>query len=434
MKLLFKSLQLFCCLLAVLHAAAQGDPGAFKRAGQLQAEGKFAEAAALFELAALPGADGYPQKFKAAENYYRARDYAEAAKCYAASGDYLNTDALGPLHFARSLKQSGQYPAARRQFEQFVRQYSGNNKAVIMGIAINEIKGCELAEKQQRDSASSQENSTVQFILARGLQAGLINPYGLALLSDLTLYFSIPEAGRPTFMCSRRRQPAEPADLPASVTAHFGSGTFSTDGNRFYFTQTEPTLDGLHTISGQNPGSQLYVIRKKGDVWSDPEWLREYINLPGSTNLYPFTTTDKGVEYVYFASDRPGGFGGLDLYVMERPADSNDLDFSLPKNLGYYINTPGDEITPFWDPAQNTLWFSSNGLTGIGGYDIFQSTRVQGHWKKPENAGIPINSPADDFSYVRKKSGNGGYLVSNRRYGNFKPVTTRQDIFEFNQQ
>jgi hypothetical protein len=238
-----------------------------------------------------------------------------------------------------------------------------------------------------------------------------------------------------TYKSNNTWKPAVPASgLPSAITAHFGSGAFSPDGRRFYFTQCQETSTiGLNTV-GADTHCEIYMMSWLEDNWLAPERLPDYVNLPGTTNLYPFATQAQGWEYVYFSSDRPGGFGGMDLYVTKRKMNAQDLDFTLPKNLGNRINSPGDEITPYFDPSTKTLWFSSNGLPSIGGLDIFTCTHNGFEWNKPENAGLPFNSPADDFFFYRKKSRNGGFLVSNRLFGPGRTSTRDQDIFEFFQQ
>ncbi len=128
---------------------------------------------------------------------------------------------------------------------------------------------------------------------------------------------------------------------------------------------------------------------------------------------------------------RPGGrAGGLDLYVCERPLQADDLDFSLPRNLGPLVNTGGDETTPFFDIEHQTLFFSSNGLVSLGGFDVFKSTLSGGSWAPPENLGLPFNSAADDQWFVPRRDGEGGFLSSNRSLGMEKPGTFDDDIFE----
>jgi outer membrane protein OmpA-like peptidoglycan-associated protein len=124
--------------------------------------------------------------------------------------------------------------------------------------------------------------------------------------------------------------------------------------------------------------------------------------------------TPDGSE-VYFVSDRPGGYGGRDIYVMKKNVDNS---WSEPKNLGPEINSPFDEDAPFVSIDNYFLYFASNGTKSIGGFDIFVAERdEQGNWKTPENMGYPINSTSDDAFYTTTTDGFKGYISSFRKGG-----------------
>ena len=116
-------------------------------------------------------------------------------------------------------------------------------------------------------------------------------------------------------------------------------------------------------------------------------------------------------QMMYFTSDMPGGKGGTDIYKVEKKSDGTWGD---PINLGDRINTEGNEMFPFYDAENGYLFFSSEGLPGLGGLDIFV-TKIQrdGSFTPPKNLGSPINSNADDFSLIYKEDGS-GFLSSNR--------------------
>jgi cell division septation protein DedD len=120
----------------------------------------------------------------------------------------------------------------------------------------------------------------------------------------------------------------------------------------------------------------------------------------------------------------------MDIWFTTRNVNGNDIDFTMPVNLGGQINTHRDEITPFYTLENATLYFASNGHPSIGGYDTFQSSGSHTQWERPENLGYPFNSSADDFYYVLRPSRAGGYFVSNRSVDS-KPETTHEDIFSF---
>jgi len=125
----------------------------------------------------------------------------------------------------------------------------------------------------------------------------------------------------------------------------------------------------------------------------------------------------------FFVSDRSGGVGGRDIYVMER---KNNGKWARPKNLGPGINTPNDEDSPFISVDNRTLYYSSNGEKSIGGFDIFKSEMQEDSiWVEGNNLGYPFNSTNDDIFYTTTVDGRRGYMTSYRKDGKGE-----KDIYE----
>ncbi|MBC9813218.1 PD40 domain-containing protein [Crocinitomicaceae bacterium CZZ-1] len=134
------------------------------------------------------------------------------------------------------------------------------------------------------------------------------------------------------------------------------------------------------------------------------------------------TVTPDG-KNIYFVSERPGGLGGRDIYRVVKMADGR---WSEPQNLGPTINTPYDEDAPFISIDNKTMYFASNGPNSMGGFDIFVAVRDDNNqWSTPINLGYPINSTGDDLFYTTTVSGNRGYLSSFRKGGKGE-----KDIYE----
>lgn len=133
----------------------------------------------------------------------------------------------------------------------------------------------------------------------------------------------------------------------------------------------------------------------------------------GYSTGFPCLSFHKGTA-MYFSSNRPGGFGGFDLYVSYY----NDGEWSYPENLGNQINSVGNEITPSYDG--NTLYFASDYHQGLGGYDLFKATAYNGEWSYPENMGKGLNSPADDYFPAKLIGSENIYFTSNRMGGRGK--------------
>lgn len=170
----------------------------------------------------------------------------------------------------------------------------------------------------------------------------------------------------------------------------------------------------LFVYSDEGNGDIYFSSRKADGTWMSPEPLPGIIN---STFRESSISITKDGKTLYFASERPGGLGGSDIYVCTQDSKG---EWSKVKNLGPKINTDQDEDGPFIDYDQKTLYFSSKGRKGMGGYDIFKSTLVnpdKNEWSEPENLGFPINTPDDDVFFVSTKDGKRGYYASVRDDG-----------------
>lgn len=415
-------------LMGAMPLWGQPLPVLLKNAEKEANEGHFAAAAAFWERAGrLKNAD--PElTYKAADAYDKVRWYLQAADCYRPALDNARFPMAG-LRFARALKQQGRYAEARDAFQHFAQFYDGAYKAVMTGVVGNEIAGCELGLKMNEKA----DSSLVIKVLRDSLNTSE-NEFAPIPFSDNLLYYSLASSDRAMLMRSRRNgevwgTPSFAGSLPASVSASFRSGCFSPDGSRFYYSSCKGGCPAESGGSARSSDCALYCLRRNENGWMEPERLRDYINWEGSTNLCPFVTQAAGMEYLVFASDRPGGMGGLDLYLCERPLEENELDFSFPQNLGSMINTGADEVSPFFDASNKILWFSTLGRASLGGMDIFKSENADGVWGAPQNLGIPFNSPADDYYFVLNKRGDRAFLVSNRSTeGKMQP--SDDDLFE----
>lgn len=416
----------------MLHLSAQNDLA--RTAEKLYQEGKYADAGEYFERAWRLKTERTDWIFRAGECFYWIKDYRKAAECYAFVKRENEKFELVGLKYARSLKQDGRYREAMEEFKWFARDYKGPRKEELEKIIVSDIKGCELGIELA--TTRKPRDLPVDVQLLPETVNTLENEFAPVPYSDDLLFFSSMVGGHARLYRTIRdngvwQKPELPKGLPEIDAEHIGNGSFSPDGSRFYFTECSAVNPEVVGGNGLRAHCDIFVIRKKGNIWGKPERLRDYVNLPNCTNTHPFIMQDRNREILFFASDREGGFGGMDLYMCDRPLTSDDLDFSLPKNLGDKVNTGGDEITPFFDGESQTLYFSSNGLVSLGGMDIFKTIRNGALWTKPENIGVPYNSTADDFFFTLKKSGNGGFFVSNRMYGKPKPSTRHEDIFEF---
>jgi outer membrane protein OmpA-like peptidoglycan-associated protein/tetratricopeptide (TPR) repeat protein len=172
--------------------------------------------------------------------------------------------------------------------------------------------------------------------------------------------------------------------------------------------------DGQHLLiymGGQTNNGDIYSCSLQGEKWANPVKLSSKINSTFQESSASLTPDQKTL---YFASNRPGGLGGSDIYVVHKTSTG---EWSEPVNMGSAINTPYDEDSPFIHPDGKTLYFSSTGHNTMGGSDIFKATLNGKNWSVPANMGFPINTVYDDNYFVLSADGKKGYYSSNRPGG-----------------
>jgi outer membrane protein OmpA-like peptidoglycan-associated protein len=182
-----------------------------------------------------------------------------------------------------------------------------------------------------------------------------------------------------------------------------GSECISPDGRYLFFTGCNRP-DGLGRCD-------IYIAEKKGDDWGKPYDLNPPVNTPGWESQ-PSISADG--RTLYFVSNRKGGYGGYDIWR----STVTDKGWSEPENLGPNINTGYDEQSPFIADDDSTLYFSSNGWPGMGGIDLFVShLGKDGQWGKPINLGYPINTSGDENGLTVTAEGNYAFFSSNNLNG-----------------
>ncbi|MCB0805691.1 MAG: OmpA family protein [Bacteroidales bacterium] len=196
----------------------------------------------------------------------------------------------------------------------------------------------------------------------------------------------------------------EPMPHPFNLNDNEGGATLSIDNKTLFYTLCK------YGNNSRYYNCDICYSEKVNGNWTPIQSIGDQVNLPDKWESQPTVTSDGSI--LYFVSDRNGGFGGYDLYKTRKEADGS---WSSPVNLGSEINTPGNEKSPFIHTDSQTLYFSSDGHMGLGGYDIFY-TRLDSvnEWSKPENIGFPINSKDDDVGFFVSTDGHYGYFASNK--------------------
>jgi outer membrane protein OmpA-like peptidoglycan-associated protein len=196
---------------------------------------------------------------------------------------------------------------------------------------------------------------------------------------------------------------------------HDGPASFNADGTYMAYTRND------YNTKKKDKTMQLdiYFSTFKDGKWSDPEPFR--MNSATYSVGQPCLSADGNT--MYFTSDMPGGYGGADLYRVNKDPKG---EWGLAQNLGSKINTEGDEMFPYIEAKNGVLYFASNGRFGIGGMDIFLCATNGDAFGPVVNAGSPINTPADDFGAIVNDQLKTGYFSSDRVGG-----SGSDDIYSF---
>lgn len=200
----------------------------------------------------------------------------------------------------------------------------------------------------------------------------------------------------------------EPFAPKLRTNYHDGPVSFDQKDDKVYITRDNVGKRGISTNKDGIVNLKIIIGGKDGDQW---DYRGEF---PYNSDNYSVghPSIDNTGKVLYFASDMPGGYGGSDIYFS---VNSNG-HWSKPFNLGPKVNSSGNELFPFIS-NDGVLYFSSNGLGGLGGLDIYFSVPENGVFNTVQNMGYPVNSPKDDFSFVLDDSGTEGYFSSNRHGG-----------------
>lgn len=199
---------------------------------------------------------------------------------------------------------------------------------------------------------------------------------------------------------------------PVNSYDNEGAQCISQDGRMMIFT-------GCNRKDGEGR-CDLYICHREGNKWSKPKSLGMPVNT-GAWEAQPTFSVDG--KTLYFVSNRKGGMGGMDIWTSELV----NGEWTTPKNLGAPINTPGDEKTPFIHFDDKTLYFASDGHVGMGGLDLYMSRKQDdGTWSEPVNVGYPINTEGDESNMIVSANGHTAVYSSDQLGG-----YGREDLYMF---
>ena len=253
-------------------------------------------------------------------------------------------------------------------------------------LTVLEISGGINSKHNDHSPVLSGDMKTLIFTSRRKGTGGEIDEYDGEFFEDI--YISHYENGSWTA--------PEGISPKINTNDHEASIGLSSDGNTLFIYKT-------------SNGGDIYVSKFDGSDWSFPVPLGENINSEHRESHVSISLDEKTL---YFSSDRPGGIGGMDLYVSELQEDGT---WGKAKNLGRTVNSKRDDDGAYIQMNDSTIVFSSNRKESIGGFDIFYSKKDKnGNWQEPQNMGYPVNSPDDDFYYLESPDGTFALYATNQ--------------------
>lgn len=391
----------------------------YTEADNYRVRGQFPQAIELLEKALDKDKDFHEAWFRLGQTYKMARKYSKAAEIFqqAIQHNPLNKPLTG-VYFELGEIYLGleDHDKAQLYLTQYLTSRPGNKNKIAE--AERMLKNAQYAIENKEKIASVQLTPMSNTVNAFPMQ-----------------YFPVLTADKKTLIYTRRlgTQPGHDEDLvmsrlndqgvwssPVSLSPNInselneGTSTISADGRTIIFT----SCYGRKTVGN----CDLYITYKEGNTWSIPVNMGETIN-SSSWDSQPSLSADG--RTLFFVSNRPGGYGKIDIWFSKLGLDQK---WSSPQNAGKIINTSADEVSPFLHANHKTLFFSSEGHEGFGGFDVFKSEWKGGtDFSAPENIGAPINTSADQISVFITADGEDGYYS----YETFEADQRRSIIYTF---
>lgn len=425
---------LFSLLLILVICNARVQAQSFQQlmdfADQKCIEGDYYYAIQYYERAMQIDSNSVEVLWKYAEALRKYKDYPKAEYYYAKV--YKKEEAriypMSIFWLATMQQMNGKYTLALEHWKEAKKVYKKDREGYLYLKSQQQIKSCLWASKAVRDTSdynlshlpepvnSKDSEFAPRFYQNKmyftSLKADSINFSEEVYAEDYSLQIYTVEQQDSMFNNLTRVR-----DVYVQGS-HSANGTFSPDGKRFYFSRCNSEYE-----------CKIFVGKVEGDKITDIDSLGEIINEPGYISTMPHSTMINGEEVLFFCSTIKHNYGGLDIWYT---IVKNGNQYSLPKNLGPTINTMDDDITPFYDTTTNRLYFSSSWHEGFGGQDIYysQNANQDMQFSLPVNLGIPVNSAQND-TYLAVHPNNGNFYFSSNRVGvNFaKNPTCCNDIF-----
>lgn len=368
-------------------------------------------------------AEAARKTYNLAYAYYQSKDYKQAAQWFdnAEKAKYGEAHPELLLYLAEAHKANCAYDQALAKFNEYKERMPNDKRA------INGAKSCELAMEWQKNPTRYKVENMVQLNSAND---DATPAYSSKDNKEIIFYsYRDGSTGKGeseilgqdfpdlyTTKLDKKGKWSVPALLGKEVNSEFTEGGPAMDAkmNTLYFSRC-----GGNPKESKAQGCQIYMSKRAGNDFG-PAIV---IPIAADSLAVAHPALGPNDQVLYFTSNMSGGYGGKDLWYVSY--NKKDNLWEKPTNLGPEINTPGDEIFPYVH-ADGTLYFSSNGHIGIGGFDLFKAAKTQDGFGPVINLKVPLNSCGDDIAITFEDKAERGYLTSNREGGKGK-----LDIYSF---
>ncbi len=403
---------------SLIGFAAISQTSRLKKADDYYNHLSYAYAAPLYERLIGSEVDSPAMKARLARSYYNLGEMDKAEQIYSEMIQSPEASKEDVFHYAQVLKQNGKYAESDQWMKKFEAMSGGDLRATSYAKNsdyLSKIKGMgdrftikDLAVNTavtDFGAYPSADGKTIYFVSSRKKRSFVQREWSWTGNRFLDLFQSKPGSDQ---------ELSDTKILKRKVNSKFHEGPlcYTPDGKMVYFTRNNISKGKKHRRDGQGI-QNLKMYRAKID--SEGKWVdQESIPFNSAEYSVGHPSVTKDGKTMYFVSDMPGGFGGADLYKVALNADGT---FGKPENLGKQFNTEGQEMFP-WIGSDGNLFFSSDGLIGLGGLDVFVAiANKAGSFSKVENVGTPVNGQHDDFAFVMMNDNKTGYFSSNRTDG-----------------
>lgn len=388
--------------MAIVNFIKTGDKYAYG------SEKRFEKAIESYKMAEQMGATDEYLWYQLGFSYFQIKQYSKARPYFV---QVLNQDSLSKnktyYYMGRIEQLIYEFDSAITYFEQYRQSLSPEELNINNKELKKRIKECEIGKEMKANSTDAYID-----LMDTNINSVFVEYAPIVSTNDSFMVFT---SRRPNNIGAGRDQngvffediyftqrdsngnwtTAQNIGKPINTAAHDASAGLSADGNKLV----------VYRSSGNG---DLYLSTRTANQWSKPKKFNKNINTSSHEATASFSYDNLKL---YFSSDREGGYGGHDIY-------QSDLDvkakWGFPKNIGSKINTAYDEMTLIAMPDGKTFYFTSNGHNTMGGLDIFKITYQDSVWSEPVNLGYPINTPGDDILYSITADGKKAYIASSR--------------------